>query len=458
VPQPTLQYSRESKMSENNKTVWLEGMFLRPQHFQQHDRYFENLVRERCGGLEPYDWGIKKLQVDTSLLGMGKFALKQCSGIFPDGTPFNFPQDDDLPLPIDIPTDVQNCIIYLSLPTQLNGAVEVDTDENPNNLARYHATECEVKDANVATNATSAVMVGKLHTSLLLERQERAGHLCIGIARVIESRIDKNVILDEYYIPPSLDCNAIVQLKGYIKELYGLLHTRGEALAGRASEAGRGGVAEISDYLLLQLINRVEPLFEHYQNLPYLHPESFYRTLLQLAGELSTFYKPNKRPISFSAYLHEDLQKTFKQVMDELRELLSKVIEANAIFIPLTAPKFGIRGAKVPDPNLLKDAVFVLAVSAQVSVEQLRSGFPSQVKIGPVEQINNLIRNVLPGITIHALPVAPRQIPYHAGFVYFELNKQSELWKQMQHSGGFAIHIAGEFPGLELEFWAIKNG
>ncbi|MCP6146127.1 hypothetical protein, partial [Pseudomonas aeruginosa] len=26
-------------MSWNNRVVWSEGMFLRPQHFQQHDRY-----------------------------------------------------------------------------------------------------------------------------------------------------------------------------------------------------------------------------------------------------------------------------------------------------------------------------------------------------------------------------------------------------------------------------------
>ena len=445
-------------MSENNKTVWSEGMFLRPQHFQQHDRYIETLVRERCGGLQAFDWGIKSLKIDTKQLGMGKFALAECSGIFPDGTPFNLPADDELPLPIDIPTDVQNNIIYLSLPAQRKGAVEVDTDENPNNLARFHAGELEVRDTNVATNATSPVMIAKLHTSLLLERQERAGYVCIGVARVIESRVDKNVILDEYYIPPNVDCNAIVQLKGFIKELYGLLHTRGEALGGRASEAGRGGVAEISDYMLLQLVNRVEPLFEHLQNVPCLHPESFYRMALQLAGELSTFCKPNKRPISFAAYIHDDLHKTFKQLMDELRTLLSSVLEQNAILIPLTPPKYGIRGAKLPDPNLLKDAVFVLAANAQVSPELLRSGFPTQVKIGPVEKINDLIRSVLPGITIHPMPQSPRQIPYHAGFVYFELNKQSEMWKQMYTSGGFAIHIAGEFPQLELEFWAIKNG
>jgi type VI secretion system protein ImpJ len=431
-------------------------MFLRPQHFQQHDRYLETLISERCGGLQPYDWGFKKLNIDAQLLGMGKFSLAECSGIFPDGTPFNLVGDDLKS--IDIPTDVHNAIIYLSLPTQRVGAVEVDTEENPSNLARYHAAEYEVRDANVATNATSAVRVAKLHTRLMLEKQERAGYVCIGVARVIESRIDKNIILDDHYIPPNLDCNAILHTTAYIKELYGLLHTRGVALGGRASEAGRGGVAEISDYMLLQLVNRVEPLFEHLQNVPCLHPESFYRLAIQLAGELSTFCKANKRPISFSAYNHEDLQKTFKQVMDELRDLLSSVLEQNAIFIPLTAPKYGVRGAKVPDPNLLKDAVFVLAASAQVSIEQLRSGFPTQVKIGPVEKINQLINNALPGINLHALPVAPRQIPFHAGFAYFELNKQSEMWKQMQQSGGFAIHIAGEFPGLELEFWAIKNG
>ncbi|MDP2178751.1 type VI secretion system baseplate subunit TssK [Methylicorpusculum sp.] len=445
-------------MAENNRTVWSEGMFLRPQHFQQHDRYIETLIRERCGGFNPYDWGFKKIRIDPRQLAMGKFSLTECSGVFPDGTPFNLPEDDDLPLPVDISVDTQNTIIYLSLPTRQPGNVEVDTDQVRNKLARYHAVEYDVRDHNTGTNVTSPVSVGKLHTTLMLETQERAGHLCLGVARIIESRIDKNVILDEQFIPPSVDCNALPILKSFIKELSGLLHTRGEALGGRATEAGRGGVTEIADFMLLQTVNRVEPLFEHLQNIPAFHPESFYRLAVQLAGELSTFCKPNKRPVSFPPYQHDDLQLTFARVMSELRDLLSSVLEQNAIPIPLTPPKYGIRGAKVPDPHLLKDAVFVLAVNAQITKEQLRSGFPTQVKIGPVEQIQQLVRSALPGITIHPLPVAPRQIPYHAGFAYFELNKQGELWKQMYQSGGFAIHIAGDFPGLELEFWAIKNG
>ena len=31
----------ESRMSWKNKVIWSEGLFLRPQHFQQQERYFE---------------------------------------------------------------------------------------------------------------------------------------------------------------------------------------------------------------------------------------------------------------------------------------------------------------------------------------------------------------------------------------------------------------------------------
>jgi type VI secretion system protein ImpJ len=88
----------------------------------------------------------------------------------------------------------------------------------------------------------------------------------------------------------------------------------------------------------------------------------------------------------------------------------------------------------------------------------LRSHFPLQVKIGPVEEIQQLVNSALPGISIQPLPVAPRQIPFHVGFTYFELNKHNPLWNKMTSSGGFAIHIGGNFPGLELEFWAIRKG
>ena len=58
---------------------------------------------------------------------------------------------------------------------------------------------------------------------------------------------------------------------------------------------------------------------------------------------------------------------------------------------------------------------------------------------------------------LNPLPVAPRQLPYHAGSVYFELDPNSPFWKPLKTTGGIALHVGGEFPELVLEFWAIRQ-
>jgi type VI secretion system protein ImpJ len=444
-------------MSRNNKVIWSEGMFLRPQHFQQHARYIERLVEGRNGDIRPYPWGFKQLSIDHKALTLGKISITSARGVFPDGTPFNIPDDDEPPLILDIPENVHETELFLAIPARSANLVETDTDDDVKSLARHLVKEYDVRDSNAGTDSNVQIQVGKLRMRLLLASQEHGAYSCLGVTRVIESRVDKNVILDDAYIPPVLDCGASLVLSSLIKELQGLLHHRGEALAGRITASGRGGAAEIADFLLLQAVNRYEPLFAHLVNVDTLHPEDFFRIAVQVAGELATFTSQNKRPTSFPAYLHEDLKSSLAPVIAQLRQSLSMVLEQTAIAIPLQERKYGIRVGAITDRKLLDTANFVLAVSAKMPAEELRTRFPTQIKIGPVEKIRELVNLQLPGIRVRPLPVAPRQIPYHAGFVYFELDRGSEFWKELANSGGFALHIGGEFPGLEMEFWAIKG-
>jgi len=179
--------------------------------------------------------------------------------------------------------------------------------------------------------------------------------------------------------------------------------------------------------------------------------------LVQMAGELATFTESRKRPPAFPPYRHEDLHATFRPVMASLRQSLSAVLEQTAVPIPLQERKFGIRVGPIVDRSLVTDATWVLAVKAQIPAETLRRGLPNQIKIGPVEQIRELINVALPGIAIRALPVAPRQLPYYAGTSYFELDRSSPYWAALARAGGVAIHIAGDIPGLEVECWAIRG-
>ena len=226
---------------------------------------------------------------------------------------------------------------------------------------------------------------------------------------------------------------------------------------GRLGQPGRGGVAEIADFLLLEAVNRIEPLFAYLAAHPLLHPERLYVACLQLAGDLATFSSPARRPPAFPEYRHDALRESFAPVIAELHRSLSMVIEQAAVPIELQERKYGVHVAVIADKQLLRSASFVLAVNAQMPAEALRARFPTQVKIGPAERLRDLVNLQLPGIALHSMPVAPRQIPFHAGFSYFELEQSGELWKQLEQSGGMGMHVAGEFPGLEMEFWAIRG-
>ena len=445
-------------MSWNNRVVWSEGMFLRPQHFQQHLRYVESLVEGRCSELTPYPWGFTELSVDHKLLPLGKLSIASARGVFPDGTPFSIPNDDEPPPAIDVDENLRDTIVYLSLAARRPGTVEVAHSDGEEGMARYRGREREFRDTHtLAVDNVAPLQVSSLRLKLLTEQQRLDEYLCLGVARVVEVRSDKTVVLDQGYLPPTLDCQAIPGLAAFLKELQGLLHQRGEALAGRVSASGRGGAAEIADFLLLQCVNRFEPVIHHLAQLEGLHPERLFGLALSMAGELATFTRSNKRPAAFPRYRHDDLRGVFEPLMAALRESLSMVLEQTAVALPLEDRKYGIRVSPIVDRSLLASASFVLAVHANIPTEELRNRFPAQLKIGAVEHIRQLVNLQLPGIGIRPLPVAPRQIPYHSGYVYFELDRSGEHWAQLQQSGGIAMHLAGDFPGLEMNFWAIRG-
>jgi type VI secretion system protein ImpJ len=395
--------------------------------------------------------------LDKDQLQIGKLAIASAQGVFPDGTPFSIPDIDRPPAALDLDSSIRECRVHLALPTRRFGEREVDNDEQREGLARYVVREFETQDSSGDLQSVALMRVGTLRTRLLLDTDQREEYTCLGAANVVEVKADRSVLLHKSFVPPVLDYQVSSVLAGFTSELRGLLHHRAEALAGNVTASGRGGASEIAEFLFLQAVNRYEPVASHLATLRGLHPEELFRVLVEAAGDLATFTNSSKRPAQFPQYQHDDLRTTFEPVMNALRESLGLVIERNAIQIPLKDPKFGIRAAPLADRNLVGTCNFVLAVRADVPMEELRAHFPKQTKIGSVETIRSLVMSQLPGIAIRPLPVAPRQIPYHADFVYFELDRSSEQWATLQNSGGFAIHVGGEIHGLDMQFWAIRK-
>lgn len=444
-------------MASRNRVVWSEGLFIKPQHFQQQQRSFEGVLDTRLRGVSQYLYGFLVLELNTEFLSFGRLAISRARGVMPDGTAFQMPDDDLEPTPLEIDdSSIVNQIVYLGLPlaTDAVGEVRWPGDDLP---ARYRLDQRAVRDLHSREGDSADLDVARVAPRLLLERDDRSAYTCLAVTRIVERRPDGSLVLDEAFIPTLLNVQAAPNLQRFVGEMAGLMRERARNIAQRLATPHQAGVADVSDFMLLQLLNRAQPRFQHLARLGQLHPERLYDTMLETASELVTFTDESRLPPEAPAYDHEQPEHGFRPLMQRLRQALSTVLEPRALAIQLQARRYGLLVAPLADSSLLDNADFILAVRADMPHERLRKLFLQQIKVASVERIRDLISLQLPGIPLEPLPVAPRELPYHAGYSYFQLDRQSQAWSMLGGASGFAFHVAGEFPGLEMQFWAIRS-
>lgn len=445
-------------MSDFSKVAWSEGMFLRPQHFQQQDRHHSYVQRRILHASGCYNWGVIEQSIDDDVLGLGQFALTEFEGIFNDGTHIKMPSQTLLPLPLIIPAGTTDCNIVLALPLDRTSGLNIINSDDEGVIARYANVYKDVIDNSLASLPAEAIAVAKLKTELKLADEDLTGYVAIPIARVINVTDSGDIKLDKKFITPCLSIGSASHLVDYLNEVSGMVMQRAEAIAARLTKGqGQGQASTVADYMMLQLLNRIEPILMHHLQQRSLHPERLFELFISISGELSTFYGETKRAAKMPLYQHQNLAVTFGHCMSRLTQTLSVVVDHTAVALALTEKQFGIYVAQLADKSVLENSILVLAVKAEVTVEDINKNLPGQIKIGPVEMIRDLVNVQLPGISVTTLPVAPRQIPYHAGSFYFQLDSNSEYWHKLKHSGGIAIHLSGQFPGLAMELWSIKQ-
>ena len=440
-----------------HKVIWEEGLLLRPQHFQHSDRYYDHQLKTRTQMLGRYLWGFFRLEIDVQFLNMSKLVISHASGVLPDGSLFELGGDNQ-PLALDIPPNTGQTPVYLALPLVTGNHIEARRTDHADVLSRYTRYEAQVADSNAGENAISPISCGRPDFRLLLGAQQSdQAWVKLQVCEIQDTTPDGVIRLNTQCVPTYLHTHCSGYVQSCLKEVISMLGHRAEKLAERIRSNGKVGGAEVGDFMMLQLINRTELLLRHYLDLEQVHPEALYRELLTLLGDLATFSSDTKRPRLESRYQHSDQGASFRKLMEAIRQVLSMVLEQHAIELILQARQYGIIVSPLHDHKLLGSASFVLAVSANCDSEELRQRLPAHLKVAPVERIRQLVNLHLPGFKIKPLPVAPRQIAFHANKTYFILELSSDDLAQLERSGGFAFHVSGEFSEIELNFWAIRN-
>jgi type VI secretion system protein ImpJ len=447
-------------MSWFNKVVWSEGLFLRPQLLQQQERYLEAYAHRRVTPLSPFFWGFERYEIDYDSLALGKLVLSRAYGVFADGTPFDAPSQTPPPIPLTIRPEHLEQVICLAVPILRPNTEETTFNDDPTSLARFNAVEEEVRDANAVSIGPKLIQIGQLRLRLLPEKELTDAWIGLPVAKVTALHSDGGVTIDSRLIPPVSHYAASTLLEDWVSKIHGLLQLRAQALAARltGAEGTASGTVEVSDFLLLQMMNRYEPLLTHLLNVRESHPEGIYQLFSSFAGELATHVRTQtRRPKGWPPYQHLDPYHSFKELVDDLHAMLNEVLIRSAQRIDLEERPYGIRLAVVDPPTLQTFKSMVLAVSANIPTDALAHQFVAQSKFGPADVLPSLIRSHLPGIGISVMPVPPRQIPFNSGFVYFEINRNGQYWEHVLKNGGLAMHISTEFPGLQMELWGIRN-
>lgn len=440
-------------MSWFGKVAWSEGLFLRPHHLQQADRYHERLVETRTRHVTPYPWGFSHLEIDRDLAQQSKFAIRSASGIMPDGTPFDLPADGPLPAPIEIPANAAKHMVWLSLPIIAPNTREIDAGRTDSG-SRFVAASETIIDSNSTIRVEEAIDIAFPRLGFDLRKTPKPGHVSIGIARILEVK-DKAIVFDDRYVPPVLISQAHATVEGWLDRISGWMSNKLEELSRYAADPSAGGGLQTVDYFVLQLLNRHIGVLRHLKASRYSHPERLYVELLHMAGELATFATPGRLAKEYPAYDHDDLEATFRPLIDDIQEFLSVRYGRRAIRLDLIERADNAFVSTIKDRSLFRNANFVVEVSARRPLTEIQAQFPQLFKVGPNTKMNDIVHAHLPGVPLIHMPTPPPQLRVMADHVYFLLDRTSPLWSEFSTASAVGFHFSGMWPDLELEFWAI---
>ncbi|EMB9228755.1 TPA: type VI secretion system baseplate subunit TssK [Vibrio harveyi] len=441
-------------MADYSHTAWCEGMFLRPQHFQQSERAIEHEFKGLNRFQQPYNWGVYQVRINPNSLKEGVVEIEKLEAILPDMTLIELQNVNEVLPPLLVEKGTQNTLVKVVVASSsLKEKTIADVSEGV--VSRYVLNDLDVIDVQTGQDE-ERIQVASLNVALKVSNDNLSGFVELPILKIKEVTAEGAILLDEEYTPPHLNVLKDQAMLACLKNVTGMTKIRADVVSQRLVQ-GKAASASAVDFIMLQMLNRYETILRHLGQLEQVHPLEFVTLLRGYVGELSTFSSKNKRAPLLIDYEHSNLTSTISELNQVLSQYLSVVLDQTANKLPLEVRQLGIRVTPLPDKRLLESSQFVLAVKADTSTDEIRRLVPAQLKLGPAEQIRDLINNQINGINVAPLNVVPRQIPYQTGYVYFEVIKKGPFWVRLQESGGIALQLSGQFPNSDIELWSINQ-
>jgi type VI secretion system protein ImpJ len=455
------QNSVSALMKHLSKVVWVEGMYLGPQHFQAQRQSFEDLVHFCSSSLwfEPY--GLIGFKLDAESLRNGVVALAHARGIFPDGLVFHMPESDALPqtrmIGNALPPTRESLRLMLAVPPHRQDGPNCslpsqDSDPSTRYIAEAHA----LCDENTGENPRS-VYLGRKNIRFVFENESSDGLSTMPIARIMRDGTGR-YIYDPAFIPPCLQVSASERLLMTLHRLIEILDEKSATLSisrrGTAKFQAGFSSNEVASFWFVHTINTSLTVLRHLYKSERGHPEQVYAEMSRLGGALCTFGMES-HPQTLPAYDHLNLDLCFQALDEHIRAHLELVVPTNCIVVPLKSTGRYTAEGEISDQRCVGRARWILAMQSNIGEPELISRAPRHVKVCSAELLPELIKTALPGLGLTHLPVPPSAIAPKVDFQYFGISRTGPVWDHIVQTRKVGLYVPGEFPDPEIELLIV---
>ena len=445
-------------MTTASKVLWGEGLFLRPQHFQQQDQYHEHRLHESVKALHPYAWGVSHLQLDRDALASNTLRVLELSLMFPDGEMYCAPGNDPLPQALDLSHlgPGQTVTFHAALPALKHfGGNLTPTGETGNSA---HFAQSSSETADVYTRAALAELnYLKKSLRLVAESEPRDAYVHFPLLR-LRRLSNGGFELDPTFMAPSLSVRSAPLLMLQLRRLMDALQAKVSALQGHHREPSKNVMeyrsGDMSTFWLLHTASSAFASLSHFHAHPSLHPERLYQQLLGLAGALMTFSKHYVLS-DLPAYLHNDPAPSFARLHLIIRELLDTVIAPTYFAIALAETKPSYYHGILDSGKIDERTAFYLAVGANMSALELVEAVPLRFKLGAPDDVEKCVLSALPGVRLHYAPLVPTALPVRPDTCYFALENRGSMYERMLQAQSMSIYVPSGMQDLKLELIAV---
>ncbi len=445
----------------NPKVVWSEGLFLTPQHLQKAEFYQENFAKDLVKETQLDNlFGFSELELNRSLLDLGKLGIKSAKGIFQDGTPFCLTQE----LVIDIPEGTSHDIVYLALPLHRDGNITIDYGAMVK--TRYRSYDMDVYDNTAINSEPVKVEVADLNLSLKLSSEKLDSYLVLPVAQISECVAGTGAVLNQAFIP---QCTNII-ISNYVRDninyIYDKLQFRVETLSKRIANCANNKSYQsmIRDFMWMSALCQWTPLWREFAESARtdvhasLNPHYLYLLCISMVGQM--YGLEGRVPPKLPLWSFSNLYDIFSQVFSHLHECLRDVQTDNVTTLVWDTSLFQSRHllrTMVRDRALYSDSRFILVVTASCGIATLIAEFPKACKLAGNTEIANIVINALSGVPMRNLPVAPSELKSKTNAAYFEIDTRSPLWQNIiNNDEPIVLHIDEKLKDITVELNIIK--